>query len=272
VTETGDSLGPPPTGLGWTVRRMLGKRREARVLRRSDGRFPRAVEPAVSIEGFTSMTELSLLYHLSLLGEGPGAVVEIGSYLGRSTVVLARAVADAGRGRVVAVDPHTSALGFGEQRATDVEFAANVASAGVADRVETMKMTSVEAARQWQRGEVRLLFVDGWHSYAAVVEDVSSWAGALTPDATVVFDDYNHPGVRAAVRRLERDGLIGGTQLIVGKMTAFAPQPLIRRVPYPLGAALLPRLGDLGYSIAFRGKVPDLEAYYSEADRAIPPD
>src|SRR5215210_8228139 len=101
-----------PAALLSAARGGVRRRREAVAFRRADERFPRALEPALSIEGFTRPIELSLLYHLALLGEGPGEVVEIGSYLGRSTVILARAVADAGGGRVVAVDPHQGELGW----------------------------------------------------------------------------------------------------------------------------------------------------------------
>ena len=137
-----------PAAVLSAARRTVRKRREAAAFRSADDRFYRALEPALSIEGFSRPVELSLLYHLALLGDGPGEVVELGSYLGRSTVVLARAVADAGRGPVVAVDPHKGALGWGTPRDTGKEFLANVERAGVADHVTLMQTTSVEAARR----------------------------------------------------------------------------------------------------------------------------
>jgi methyltransferase family protein len=164
-------------------RRTVRKRREALAFRGADPRFSRALENALSIEGFSRPIELSLLYHLALLGRGPGEVVEIGSYLGRSTVVLAQALADSGGGRVVAVDPHK----------------------------------------------------------------------VLTAEPTVVFDDYHHPPVRAAIQPLNADGVLGGAQLIVGKMIAFAPKALASAVPAPPGAATLACMGDLGYALSFGG-------------------
>ena len=236
------------------ARRTVRRQREAVAFRRADERFSGALEAALSIQGFTRPIELSLLYHLALLGRDPGDVVEIGSYLGRSTVVLARAVADAGLGRVVAVDPHKGALGWGEPRETDKEFLTNIAASGVDEHVDLMQATSVEAARQWGGGSVRMLFVDGWHSYEAVMEDVLAWAPFLTPAPVVVFDDYPDPGVRAAIQRLNDDGVVGGAQMIVGKMIAFAPKPLASAVPLPPGASMLARMGDLGYALSFRWK------------------
>jgi predicted O-methyltransferase YrrM len=225
------------------------------VLERSDPRFRRALEPALSIDGFTSAAELSLLYHLSLAGVGPGVVVEIGSYLGRSTVVLARAAVEQGREPVVAVDPHTAALGIeGEEpRDTRDEFLRNLDRAGVGSHVRLLHMTSREGAAEWPGDPVRLLFVDGWHSREAVLEDVSGWAPYLTSERCVVFDDFlPFPAVRAAVRELRRDGVVTGSGLIVGKMVAFGPAHVIRSVPAPPGARILSRLGDRALDVAIR--------------------
>src|SRR6218665_2768997 len=81
--------------------------REGLVLEASEPGFVDAWTRAESIGGDTTRAELRLLSPPALVAPGSGLVVEIGSYLGRSTVVLAAAVAVSGRGRVVAVDPHT---------------------------------------------------------------------------------------------------------------------------------------------------------------------
>jgi predicted O-methyltransferase YrrM len=178
---------------------------------------------------------------------GPGRVVEIGSYLGRSTIVLARAVADTGREPVVAVDPHTAALGVGTlaPRDTRGEFLENITTAGVRDHVTLMHQTSVEAARDWDGEPVRLQFVDGWHTREAVREDVRSWAQWFTPDALVVFDDYMvFDGIREAVRELQRDGLVRDEGVVVGKMAAFGPRHLLEQAPAPPGGRALMRLAD----------------------------
>jgi predicted O-methyltransferase YrrM len=237
-----------------SFRHAARRYREDYALKRSDPGFDRALQAALAIDGFTAPVELSLLYHLSLV-PGPGVVVEIGSYLGRSTVVLARAAADQGREPVVAVDPHTAALGIeGEQpRDTREEFLANLERAGVASHARLLHMTSAEAAAGWEGGRVRLLFVDGWHSREAVLEDVLGWAPHMTPECCLVFDDFlPFPGVRAAVRELRADGVVKGTGLIVGKMAAFGPAHVIRSLPAPPGARLLSRLGDRTLDIAIR--------------------
>jgi predicted O-methyltransferase YrrM len=237
------------------VRERVRRYREDYALRRSRPGFHAALERALAIEGFTAPVELSLLYHLARNAGGPGRVVEIGSYLGRSTVVLAAAVGEQGAGQVVAVDPHVAALGIeGEQpRDTREEFLRNVERAGVAANVRLVHTTSAQAAAEWEGEPVRLLFVDGWHSREAVLEDVGGWAPYLTPDCSVVFDDFlPFPGVRAAVRELRAQGVVGGAGLIVGKMAAFGPPALLRTVPAPPGARMLSRLGDRALDVAIR--------------------
>jgi predicted O-methyltransferase YrrM len=237
-----------------SFRKAARRYREDYALKRSDPAFGEALDAALEIDGFTSPVELNLLYHLALATE-TGAVVEVGSYLGRSTVVLASAAADRGRDPVVAVDPHEGVLGVAneERRDTEAEFLQNLDRAGVRSQVRLMRMTAAEAATEWEGDAVGLLFVDGLHTREAVLEDTRSWARFLTPDACIVFDDFlPYPGVRAAVRELRSGGLLRGSALIVGKMVALGPARVLRSVPAPPGARILPRLGDRPLDMAIR--------------------
>jgi predicted O-methyltransferase YrrM len=242
------------------LREGLRTYRDEFVLSRSHPDFRRALELATPIDGFTSAIELSFLYHASRAAVGPGAVVEIGSYLGRSTIVLARAALDAGREPVVAVDPHTGELTFEgrEPRDTFEEFLANVCAAGVDSHVRPLRTTSLAAAESWKGKPVRLLFVDGLHTKEAVLADVHFWRRWWTDDCCVVLDDYLvFPAVRAAVRELRRAGLLPGRPFVVGKMIAFGPARLLSSVPTPPGARTLGRLGDRALSlidVAFRDR------------------
>jgi predicted O-methyltransferase YrrM len=238
-----------------SARARLRSWRDTRALDRADAGFDTALAAVRDIEGFTSPVELSLLYHLAVAG-GEGKIVEIGSYLGRSTIVMAHAAREAGSPPVVAVDPHTRALGYEGEEPFDTraQFEANVARAGVADVVQLEHALSTEAAERWDGGPVRLLFVDGWHSHDAVMADVTSWAPYLLRHATVVFDDFlPSPGVRSAVHELVENGVLGGRRLIVGKMAAFGPPALLDRLPVPIGASALGRLPDRALDVAIRG-------------------
>jgi MMP 1-O-methyltransferase len=145
--------------------------------------------------------------------EPPSTIVEIGSYLGRSTVFFALALRDVNpQGRVLAIDPHTGDRQQLEALSADLLptfelFRQHCRAAGVEELVEARVATSLEAAADWS-GPVDLLYVDGWHSYDAVVADGEAWLPHLSPPGVAVFDDYvAYQEVREGVHDLAAGGL-----------------------------------------------------------------
>ena len=137
----------------------------------------------------------------------PHAVVEIGSYCGRSTTVLG-AVAQAHDcdARVYAIDPHDGVVGALDQdlRAgppTLARFQKNIADAGLKDVVVTIQQRSCDVA--WSR-PIALLFIDGLHDYANVARDFLHFERHVAPGGYVAFHDYAdyYPGVKAFVNEL----------------------------------------------------------------------
>ena len=139
---------------------------------------------------------------------GAGArVVEIGSFRGRSTIVLARAApADA---EVVAIDPHLGSdrgpQEFAEQRDlgnADLEaFRANLSRAGVAERVRHVRERSQDALGAVD-GAVDLLYVDGAHRYGPARDDLVRWGARVRDGGTLlVHDSFSSIGVTLALLR-----------------------------------------------------------------------
>jgi predicted O-methyltransferase YrrM len=136
----------------------------------------------------------------------PRTVVEIGSYLGRSTVFLGLAVKalcgpDA---RLVSIDPHTGDRqlleGLGLERLGSLDlFRLHVAGAGISDILDTRVARSEEVGAGWT-DPVDLLFVDGWHSYDAVRSDLRTFGANLSAGGVVCCDDFvRYSDVRRAV-------------------------------------------------------------------------
>jgi predicted O-methyltransferase YrrM len=194
------------------------------------------------VPGWLDRPVARLLYGLARYGPGRGEVVEVGSYLGRSTVILARGLQARGEGWLLAVDPHRGQLRRdqppdGPAAGTWGLFVANLAAAGVEEVVRPVRATSAQAAAEWQ-GPVRLLFVDGLHDLDSVVDDVTRWRPHLTPEAAVVFDDVQFDGVRRGISAARRQGLLPSGQVRVGNaaVCGIADDHALRRY-------LLPRLG-----------------------------
>jgi SAM-dependent methyltransferase/predicted O-methyltransferase YrrM len=138
---------------------------------------------------------------------GPGArIVEIGSYHGRSTIVLARAAPEA---EVVAIDPHagndrgprqwtgTADEGEADNRA----FRANLERAGVAERVRHVRRPSQDALERVE-GPVDVLYVDGAHRFAPASADIARWGARVAPGGTLlVHDAFSSVGVTLAIGR-----------------------------------------------------------------------
>ena len=126
-------------------------------------------------------------------GEGARTLVEIGSYQGRSTVVLGATLrALSPQSRLYAIDPHEGTVGSATARlnhgsATFDAFLAHIAAAGVAAVVEPVRALSYET--EWSR-PIDLLFVDGLHDRLNVERDFRHFATFLTPQSVVLFHDY----------------------------------------------------------------------------------
>lgn len=205
--------------------------RESRRRAGEDPAFALAAERAGSIHGWLSRGEAELLFHLAARVRSGQVVVEIGSFLGRSTAHIALAVAEGVP--VYAIDPHTGDKTWVERFSirdadTSPAFRRNMAQLGLESRVHALVATSADAAAQWaEERPIGLLFVDGWHSSDAVFEDGSLWLPHLAPDGCVVFDDWASPEVWDGMMRLRRADLLTQPVLgFVGKDLLCGPRDL----------------------------------------------
>lgn len=165
----------------------------------------------------------ALARHASLVPEDE-AIVEVGSFKGKSTCYLA-AGSKAGLGaKVFAVDPWdspgnvTGRFGFAEP-STRETFDEQIRSMRFVSRVTARQGFSVDVAKEWGGPWIGLLFIDGDHSEQAVRADFQAWKPNLRDGTTVVFDDYlspRNPGVKAAVDSLGLDVHVEADWLAVG--------------------------------------------------------
>lgn len=112
-----------------------------------------------------------------------GAVVEIGSFQGKSTIWLTLA-----GDRVWAVDPHKGRFSGGRSAPTLPGFLKNLSRAGVRTLVTPVVKTSKEAARTWHK-PIKLLFIDGLHDEAHAKEDYALWSPHVVDGGMVAMHD-----------------------------------------------------------------------------------
>jgi tetratricopeptide (TPR) repeat protein len=160
------------------------------------------------VEGFLADLEGYTLLHLAADGPGLGAIVEIGSFLGRSTAFLAAGSKSTGREKVTAVDhfqgspehqpgqPYANAA-LAQEGTTFRRFQDNLKRLGLDDHVTPILASSPDAARQWQ-GPIRLLFIDGDHSYELSRQDFELWSAFVVPHGLICFHDI--PGWQGVTR------------------------------------------------------------------------
>ena len=168
-----------------------------------------------TIEGWLKPLEAYFLYLLAAEGPGVGAIVEIGSYLGRSTAILASGSKGAGREGITAVDhfrgsPENQAGQVAESRVLKEEgttfhrFKDNLQRLGLADHVTPVVASSEEAAHGWSN-PIRLLFIDGEHSYEASRRDFELWSPFVVHGGLVCFHDIGAwPGVTKFYQELRQ--------------------------------------------------------------------
>ena len=153
----------------------------------------RVAGPLLLVDGYLYPHEAVFLYWVARSAPANGVVVEVGSMRGRSTLCLAAGVRDGGRDQVYSVDPHRYETGG--------ELGENLAHFGLADHVEVLVDESMTVAAGWQR-PVRVVFVDGDHSFEAASEDVSVWSRHLAPGGFLLLHDST-----------ELNGMVGPQQV-----------------------------------------------------------
>ena len=159
------------------------------------------------VDGWLTADQGRRLYAAAAACPRGGRIVEIGSFRGRSTIVLASAAPE--NIEVVAIDPHAGTdRGPGEivghERAAHADravFEGNLAAAGLAGRVRHVAAFSA-AALGLVAGPVDVLYVDGAHRYGPARADLRDWGARVQPGGTLlVHDAFSSVGVTLAILR-----------------------------------------------------------------------
>lgn len=157
------------------------------------------------VQGWMSRDQARRLWDRAVALRAGAQVVEIGSFHGRSMIVLATAAPD-GVG-LVAIDPHggndrgpQEIEGYATEAQRDYEqFHANLRDAGVHDRVRHLRMFSSAALGEVD-GSVDLLYIDGAHRFRPALDDIRRWGARVGDGGTLlIHDSFSSIGVTLAL-------------------------------------------------------------------------
>lgn len=148
------------------------------------------------MEGWLNPPVVNLLLDLIEKLDDRSILVEIGSWKGKSTVLLGLASGD--RSLVYAIDPHTGSHEHKELYGkvdTFEDFQKNIESEALRDKVICLRTSSFEAAKRVPM-DVDLIWVDGSHDYQDVKSDFISYFPKLRVGGWMAMHDYKWQGVK----------------------------------------------------------------------------
>lgn len=178
-------------------------------------RIPHLIDQIENIEGWFTPGEAEALAAAGLLAlaSSRGAWVEVGSWKGRTTVLLATLLRELRPEQILwAIDPHEGVLptpgtdGQWQGPTSWPVYLANLQRHGVAGNVATIRKAA--EAVNWTE-PIALLFIDSLHDYTNTSAHFGVFAPSLEPGAIVAFHDCNPtdwPGVVRVVAELESAG------------------------------------------------------------------
>jgi predicted O-methyltransferase YrrM len=135
---------------------------------------------------------------LGLPDDRPVAV-EIGSWLGKSSLVLSKGMKGKTEPKLYCIDPFNGDADeadramYGSEmrkmnRTLEEAFRDNMRKHGVLDVVRPMVGYSFEFAADFKE-PIDFLFIDGNHDYEAVLQDYEQWSPLLKTGGTIAFHD-----------------------------------------------------------------------------------
>ncbi len=169
--------------------------------------YDEIAESVAAVDGWMTDEQGRRLFAAAARCPPDGRIVEIGSFRGKSTIVLATAAPPGVE--VIAIDPHAGndrgpqeLAGFEAEAAGDQQaFNANLAAAGVADRVRHISAFS-DAAHADVGDPIDVLYVDGAHRYAPARRDIAEWGRRVSDGGTLlIHDSFSSIGVTLAILR-----------------------------------------------------------------------
>jgi len=162
---------------------------------------------------FTEEEAAFIINNFNAIPDVKGCIVEVGAYFGRSTVFFADNIPDT---KIYSIDPWDNTIyarlndrAYGGKHPIPADayeqFLKNTAGF---PNVIPLKGTSEFYAFTWTGGPIKLLFIDGCHTYEYVYKDWACWKGFIAQGGLLCFHDCigNWPDIVRTANECERSG------------------------------------------------------------------
>ena len=150
------------------------------------------------IPTYTTAVELFKLYNLAKSLKATSIGVEIGSYIGASSLMICKGLND--ESILYCIDTWENDAMTEGNWDTFAVFKKNTRL--VTKKIITVKSNSIDAAIGFNN-EIDFLFIDGDHSYEAVKADVDAWFEKLKPGGIIVMHDIGW--AEGVIKVVEKD-------------------------------------------------------------------
>ncbi|MBI5732381.1 class I SAM-dependent methyltransferase [Candidatus Jorgensenbacteria bacterium] len=148
---------------------------------------------AAGIDGWLTEAEGLFLYTTAKTIESEKAIVEIGSWKGKSTICLGNGVKEGNKSKIYAIDPHIGSSDHKLRREGDTFeiFKQNIEIAGLNEYIQAIKKSSEEAAKNFKE-QIGFIFIDGGHEYKFASLDFKLWFPKIADGGVIAFHDSWH--------------------------------------------------------------------------------
>ncbi|HRQ89431.1 MAG TPA: class I SAM-dependent methyltransferase [Bacteroidia bacterium] len=160
-----------------------------------DSFYQKLLAEVSDVEGYLSPSEVQFLSLAASYPTASGKILEIGTFKGKSTIVLSKSALQVEETIVQAVDPMTAPCetdpNLHGSASSYEDFQRNITRHQVADSIHLHRQFSHELASNWNQ-PLRLLWIDGDHTYAGTKKDFDGFACHLSDGGIIAIHDTLH--------------------------------------------------------------------------------
>lgn len=143
-------------------------------------------------------------------------IVEIGTYKGKATAVMALACLGSKK-RIITIDPfveythhsgNPATLALGIHQSWEEIYREFSDLFKDVPTVSHIRKTSKQAAKDWNEGEIGMIWIDGHHSTEMVLLDLNLWCPLVREGGIVSGHDWNLESVRQGLAAYIEDKVV----------------------------------------------------------------